>query len=121
MGWIQYCCTTVRHSKMHHPAAQGIHAEEYSRTASIMGYPTIGCLFNETIDLMLSDKDPFGMPRSFKVLLECQRFYNRASNSFATCIEECRGVPSHLVDNVEQEFRIIQNLLAGETSGSFSD
>ena len=116
MGWIQYCGANVSSSR-EQAAVNSCHLTSHTRTSTITGYPSIGCLFNETVDLLTSDADPFGIPRSFKILLLCQKFYNRACLSLSACIEDGRGVPHQLVDHMEREFRTThQSLLAGEHS-----
>ncbi|KAI0128448.1 hypothetical protein BJ170DRAFT_569745, partial [Xylariales sp. AK1849] len=84
------------------------------RVSSYMGLPPVGSLFNQTVQNVIDGKTPFQVPSSFRVLLECQKFANRVSRTMAACLDETRGVSSHVVSHLEDEFDAIRGLICSE-------
>ncbi|KAI1854941.1 hypothetical protein JX266_001059 [Neoarthrinium moseri] len=84
------------------------------RVSTYMGLPPTGGLFNQTVQNVIDGKTPFQVPSSFRVLLECQKFANRVSRTMASCLEETRGVSSHVVRHLEEEFDTIRGLICSE-------
>lgn len=84
------------------------------RMAEYRGLPPVGSIFNQTVQNVIDGNTPFNVSGSFRVLLECQKFANRVSKTMAACLDETRGVSSHLVRHLEDEFDHIRGLICSE-------
>lgn len=84
------------------------------RMAEYRGLPPVGSIFNQTVQNVIDGNTPFHVPGSFRVLLECQKYANRVSKTMAACLDETRGVSSHLVRHLEDEFDHIRGLICSE-------
>ncbi|KAK7970258.1 transcription factor SEF1 [Apiospora saccharicola] len=84
------------------------------RAAHYMGLPSLGSLFNQTVQNVIDGRTPFRMPSSFRMLLECQRFAHRVSKTMCACLEESEGVSSYIVQQLEDEFENIRGLICSE-------
>ncbi|KAH8203353.1 hypothetical protein TruAng_002448 [Truncatella angustata] len=87
------------------------------RMAEYRGLPPLGSSFNQTVQNVIDGNTPFHVPGSFRVLLECQKFANRVSKTMAACLDETRGVSSHVVRHLEEEFDHIRGLICSERAG----
>jgi transcriptional regulatory protein LEU3 len=85
--------------------------------AEYRGLPPVGSIFNQTVQNVIDGNTPFHVPGSFRVLLECQKYANRVSKTMAACLDETRGVSSHLVRHLEDEFDHIRGLICSERAG----
>lgn len=85
--------------------------------AEYRGLPPVGSIFNQTVQNVIDGNTPFNVSGSFRVLLECQKFANRVSKTMAACLDETRGVSSHLVRHLEDEFDHIRGLICSERAG----
>ncbi|KAI0887469.1 uncharacterized protein GGS22DRAFT_157231 [Annulohypoxylon maeteangense] len=84
------------------------------RVSSSLGLPTIGGLFNQTIQNIIDGRTPFQVPSTFRVLLECQKFCHHVSGTMAACLEESRGVSAHIVLLLENEWNAVRGLICSE-------
>ncbi|KAI2466575.1 hypothetical protein F4781DRAFT_348950 [Annulohypoxylon bovei var. microspora] len=84
------------------------------RVSSFLGLPTIGGLFNQTIQNIIDGRIPFQVPSTFRVLLECQKFCNHVSGTMAACLEESRGVSAQIVLLLENEWNAVRGLICSE-------
>jgi transcriptional regulatory protein LEU3 len=89
-----------------------------ARVSAYMGLPPVGGLFNHTVQNVIDGNTPFQVPSSFRVLLECQKYANRVSKTMAACLEETRGVSSHVVRQLDDEFDNIRGLICSERAGA---
>ncbi|KAI1460658.1 hypothetical protein F4805DRAFT_371272 [Annulohypoxylon moriforme] len=84
------------------------------RVSSSLGLPTIGGLFNQTVQNIIDGRTPFQVPSTFRVLLECQKFCNHVSMTMAACLEESRGVSAQIVLLLENEWNAVRGLICSE-------
>ncbi|KAK6081981.1 hypothetical protein SCUP515_02760 [Seiridium cupressi] len=84
------------------------------RMAEYRGLPPVGSVFNQSVQNVIDGNTPFHVPGSFRVLLECQKFANRVSSTMTACLDETRGVSSHVVRHLEDEFDHIRGLICSE-------
>ncbi|KAH9884482.1 hypothetical protein F4778DRAFT_763226 [Xylariomycetidae sp. FL2044] len=84
------------------------------RVSSYLGIPPIGGLFNQTIQNVIDGRTSFYVATEFRVQLECQKFCNHISKTIAACLEESRGVSTHVVRMLEDEWNAIRGLVCSE-------
>ncbi|KAI0902189.1 hypothetical protein F4806DRAFT_446033 [Annulohypoxylon nitens] len=84
------------------------------RVSSSLGLPTIGGLFNQTVQNIIDGRTPFQVPSTFRVLLECQKFCNHVTSTLAACLEESRGVSAQIVLLLENEWNNVRGLICSE-------
>ncbi|KAI0481555.1 hypothetical protein F4859DRAFT_424922 [Xylaria cf. heliscus] len=84
------------------------------RVSSYMGLPPVASLFNQTIQNTIDGRTPFHVTSSFRILLECQKFLNRASKIILANLEESSGVSTNVVQVLEDEWDIVQGMICSE-------
>ncbi|KAI1105940.1 hypothetical protein F4804DRAFT_90894 [Jackrogersella minutella] len=84
------------------------------RVSSSLGLPTLGGLFNQTIQNIIDGRTPFQVPSTFRVLLECQKFCNHLSRTMSACLEESRGVSAQIVLLLENEWNAVRGIICSE-------
>ncbi|KAK7924148.1 hypothetical protein PG985_006202 [Apiospora marii] len=84
------------------------------RAAHYMGLPSLGSLFNQTVQNVIDGRTPFRVPSSFRVLLDCQKFAHRVSKTISAYLEESEGVSSYIVQQLEDDFANTRGLICSE-------
>ncbi|KAI8634603.1 hypothetical protein F5Y19DRAFT_118501 [Xylariaceae sp. FL1651] len=84
------------------------------RVSSYLGVPPLSTLFNQTIQNTIDGRMPFHVPSNFRVLLECQKFCNRVNKIVVANLEESKGVSTHIVQVLEDEWNTVQGIICSE-------